>query len=287
MPKRILSDGVLTSETINALSAEEELFFYRLLLVVDDFGRFDARPTVIRARCYPMRVDAISTDMVAAWLHALVAAELVQLYRGEDQREYLVLSKWKKHQRIRAAKSKFPAPPEDACNNSQQVAADCGESQRSAPEKREARSEKREARKQHVQSADADVRVATDPAPQRYPEGFEAWWQHYPRRLNKKKAFGLWEHWVRKQGASPTDLIAAARNYAENCRVKGKQPDYIQHPTTFLSKASEHWREWITGPPESEKPVSAAASRPPEADGYYRLSSGTPQKRIARIRGYS
>ncbi len=39
MPNRIIREGILTSEAVNSLSWEAEVFFRRLLSVVDDFGR--------------------------------------------------------------------------------------------------------------------------------------------------------------------------------------------------------------------------------------------------------
>ena len=42
MPSRIIRDGILTSERINALTERAELFYRRLMSVVDDYGRFPA-----------------------------------------------------------------------------------------------------------------------------------------------------------------------------------------------------------------------------------------------------
>ena len=45
MPNRILRDGILMSPRVNVLSSEAELFYRRLMSVVDDYGRFSAHPT--------------------------------------------------------------------------------------------------------------------------------------------------------------------------------------------------------------------------------------------------
>ncbi len=110
MPNRILKDGICTSETIDLLSVEGERFFYRLLVQCDDFGRMDARPSVLRARCFPLRLDKVSDKLVSRWLDELVAANLVWLYAVEDK-TYLQVTKWNAHQQIRAARSKYPEPP--------------------------------------------------------------------------------------------------------------------------------------------------------------------------------
>lgn len=107
MPNRFIKETICTSETIDMLSPFEEVFFYRLLVNCDDFGRFDARPKVLSARLFPLRETAIR-DIESA-LQALVRSGLVLLYEAEGK-PYLQVITWSKHQQTRAAKSKYPAP---------------------------------------------------------------------------------------------------------------------------------------------------------------------------------
>lgn len=44
MGNRILKESICTSENIDALSYFQEVFFYRMIVKCDDFGRVDARP---------------------------------------------------------------------------------------------------------------------------------------------------------------------------------------------------------------------------------------------------
>ena len=92
------------------LSAIEERFFYRLLVQCDDYGRFDARPPVIRARCFPLQLDVVSDGDVAGWLLRLVEVGLVSMYRV-DGRSCLQVTTWQRYQQTRAQTSKFPDPP--------------------------------------------------------------------------------------------------------------------------------------------------------------------------------
>ncbi|MDI6872464.1 MAG: hypothetical protein QME79_14155 [Bacillota bacterium] len=117
MPNRTIKDSICTSDTIDQLTAEEERFFYRLLTRCDDYGRFDARPRVIRSVCFPLKLDEVSDEMVDAWLRRLEAVGLIMLYECNG-RPYLQMVTWSKHQQIRAKKSKFPAP-DSACNHLQ------------------------------------------------------------------------------------------------------------------------------------------------------------------------
>lgn len=112
MPNRIIKEGICTSENIDSLSLEGETFFYRLMVKCDDYGRFDARPSVLRAACFPLRLRKVSENRVAKLLQELIRAELVETYSVADH-PYLHIVKWDSHQQIRAKHSKFPHPAED------------------------------------------------------------------------------------------------------------------------------------------------------------------------------
>lgn len=105
MPNRIIRDGVLDSEKIDRLNAEEERFFYRLCLVVDDFGKIRANASLIKSKCFPLK-DKISADQIEKWLESL-SKELVVIYEVEDKR-YLKIIDFK--QRLRVMKSECPDP---------------------------------------------------------------------------------------------------------------------------------------------------------------------------------
>lgn len=119
MPNRILKETICTSEEIDALTVDQECFFYRLMVVVDDFGTMDARPAILKARCYPLK--SIDNNCVQALLCSLRDVGLVQLYEV-DGRPYLHVKNWAKHQQIRAKTSKYPVPPiavDINCNQAQ------------------------------------------------------------------------------------------------------------------------------------------------------------------------
>jgi hypothetical protein len=109
MPNSILKDSICTSENIDALSLEAETFFYRLMVQCDDYGRMDARPAVLRARCFPLRLDRVTEKLITKYVNELVAAGLINVYTVEGH-PYLHLVKWEKHQQIRAKRSKYPDP---------------------------------------------------------------------------------------------------------------------------------------------------------------------------------
>lgn len=108
MPTRMLRDGILTSERVDALTAPQEVFYRRLMSVVDDYGRFHAHHSLIRAACYPLKLATVSDSDVGKLLTGCVSAGLVRVYPAKDGKRYLELLDF--GQRIQA-KSKFPDPP--------------------------------------------------------------------------------------------------------------------------------------------------------------------------------
>ena len=116
MPNRIIKESICTSEEIDALTAEQEVFFYRLTVVVDDFGLIDARLPILKSKCYPLK--SIDINSIQANLARLVDVGLVKLYRAEGK-PYLSITNWAKHQQIRAQRAKCPMPEDGSpitCN---------------------------------------------------------------------------------------------------------------------------------------------------------------------------
>lgn len=109
MPNRILRDGILTSEKISLLTWAEEIFFRRLMSIVDDYGRCEANAAVLRARLYPLQVDKVCTADIGKWILATVEAGLCKFY-SVGNKSYLSIENF--GQQIRTA-SKHPPPPND------------------------------------------------------------------------------------------------------------------------------------------------------------------------------
>lgn len=108
MPTRILRDGILSSERIALLSWPEEVFYRRLMSVVDDHGRYYAQAKLLRSACYPLQIDKVSDPDIGKWLSACETAGLVRVYATSDAKRYLEMLDF--GQRVQS-KSKFPDPP--------------------------------------------------------------------------------------------------------------------------------------------------------------------------------
>lgn len=106
MPDRIVRSGILTSDAVNLLSWGAEVFYRRLFSIVDDYGRFDGRPPLLRSQLYPLKVDRVSDADVVKWLAECATAGLVSVYQVSG-RPYLEVQKF--NQRIQG-KPKYPEP---------------------------------------------------------------------------------------------------------------------------------------------------------------------------------
>lgn len=109
MPNRIIREGILSSEAVCSLSWPEEVFYRRLLSVVDDYGLFYAQPKLLRAACYPLQIDKVSDSDIGKWLTSCVEAALVRVYPASDGKRYLQVMRF--NQQVRAKTTKFPPPP--------------------------------------------------------------------------------------------------------------------------------------------------------------------------------
>ena len=109
MPTRYLKPGIRDSELIDGLSPMAEVMFYRLLVTVDDFGRFDARPAMIKSQCFPIK-EKITPKHCEEAIKELCEAGLVMVY-VVDQKPYLQILKWDNVPRSK--ESKFPAHSDD------------------------------------------------------------------------------------------------------------------------------------------------------------------------------
>ena len=106
MPNRIIRDGILTSKPVNALSEGAELFYRRLMSVVDDFGRFHADLTILRTQVYPLKPDAYPEATLSRFVAECERAGLVRVYESGRSR-FLEMLNFR--QRTRALVSKYPS----------------------------------------------------------------------------------------------------------------------------------------------------------------------------------
>ena len=115
MPNRMIKESIHGSEKISGLTDFQFRLWVHLITYVDDYGRGDARPAIIKGTCFPLRERVTVKDIDIA-LHALAGAGCVSLYEV-DGKPYLYFPSWGDHQRIQTKRSKYPAPQESTVNH--------------------------------------------------------------------------------------------------------------------------------------------------------------------------
>ena len=105
MPNRILRDWT-DSETIESLDVYTERFFTRLIMKVDDFGRYSTNKQLLKSTMFPLKSDIRETD-ITRWLSECEKAGLIALYDVAGK-GYLQINNFK--QVLRQKKEKYPSP---------------------------------------------------------------------------------------------------------------------------------------------------------------------------------
>ena len=229
MPNRIIKESICSSEKLNQLSDFEFRLWVGLITYVDDAGRGDARPAIIKGRIFPLR-DRITNKDVENALSHLAAIGCVSLYEV-DGKPYLWFPTWKVHQRVRDCKPKYPEPPD--CGELPQVAADCGSRAReSNPIQSESESE-------------------SNPNTSR-ASAFDAFWSAYPKKVGKgaaEKSFSKLSTALLPQMLSAID----AQKQSDQWKKDGGQ--FIPNPATWLNQ--RRWEDELPVEGETEKRHSA------------------------------
>lgn len=94
-----------------------------------------------------------------------------------------------------------------------------------------------------------------------YPEGFEKFWDAYPRKVGKGEAYKKYCARV-NDGWGENELLEAAVAYAVSVEQNKTDKQFIKHPKTFLSDATP-FTYYLK---HAEPTVSATASNDPYAD---------------------
>lgn len=235
MPNRILKDSICTSDTIDQLSAKDEVFFYRLIVNCDDFGRMDARLPILKAKLFPLKLE-VSVDDIKNALVRLAAAGCVGLYRA-DGKPYVYLTTWEKHQNIRAKKSKYPAPEEgekiDACDCENLYADEIICKQKKSSE---CKSEQMQANVPVIQSnpIQSKSESKSESKRARTREDFDLFWNAYPKKKSKADAEKAFKKLNPDKQLLDT-MLDALEEQKRSQDWKRDNGQFIPYPATWLN----------------------------------------------------
>lgn len=218
MPDRIVRADILTSDHVNALSWQAEVFYRRLFSIVDDFGRYDGRASLLRAHLYPLKLDKVSEADIGKWLTECVNADLVSLYQVSG-RPYVEVLRF--GQRVRAESSKWPSPA-DADQNPPSSADSCQQPLSNAPV-----------------FVDVFVDVLGGAKPSDGLGRFGEFWASWPKGDRKQDRAKCKEKWAKSGFDSVADLILA--DVASKCQSRKWLEGYIEAPLVYLN--NRRWED--------------------------------------------
>lgn len=114
MPQRFLRPGITNSALWNKVSIQAQNLFIRLLTLVDDYGRYDGRASVVCGQCFSVwnELNPKSEITLAATgqlLQQLAAGGLIDVYEA-DGKLVLQIEQWQ--ERVRdGSKERWPKNP--------------------------------------------------------------------------------------------------------------------------------------------------------------------------------
>lgn len=127
MANRVLRDWT-DSFIINDLDANTERFFVRLIMKVDDYGRFSADERLLKSNLFPLKTDIRESD-ISRWIAACEKSGLITVYTVASKK-YLEIQNF--NQRLRIQKAKYPA--NDSCQSDDSQLSDTRQSEISEKE---------------------------------------------------------------------------------------------------------------------------------------------------------
>gem|GEM_PF-2626180 len=102
--------GIKDSEAFNKLNWREQIFFVRLMLSVDDYGRFEVKPEALRGIVFPLSSSKVPVRDVMDMILRCRELRLVELYTVEGKGYGRVL---KFGQRLKHPRGRHPAAPSE------------------------------------------------------------------------------------------------------------------------------------------------------------------------------
>lgn len=273
--KAYISSDMAHDERLFDVAQEDPmatLLFPWIITYLDDWGRGLASPKRIKSQIFP-NVSTVTITVIDDAVKLFAKHGLLEMYNDETHAYIAVPSdkwfKWQTHIRKEKRtedKSRFPPCPTDSAQL-RACARGCAQFVENPITKSENHTNRTPSpslslsKKKKDMCADAHVdgdesspikpKKGTPLAasPTDYTPDFEEFWLVYPRKKVKVGAYAKWKTLL-KDGYTPEQIITAAKNYAEECRLRQRSIEVIKHPSTFLgpSRPLDDYMQGIAEP---------------------------------------
>lgn len=244
MALRQIREGILSSDRIELLDFPAEVFYRRLMSKVDDYGLYDARPSILRTSLYPLRVDRVREADIARWIAACEKAGVIALY-DHGGKPYLQMldTRWQAR-----SEPKWPLPPWGKGERPPPAESSCKQPDSTA----------------HSYDNDNDNEETPPP-----PKGgaFDRFWSEWPRHPRKAAKDQCRRKWLSKGCDAIADQVLCALSAAKASVMWSKQDgEFIPAPLTWLNQG-----RW-------EAPTEAELQADIKAQNWHESRSGIEAK---------
>jgi len=236
---RLISEAVILSKKINAVSEGAENLYYRLYLVCDDFGCFFADPKIIKGKAYTLR--KISIEKIKKRMRELADIKLIKLYEIDGEMYYMVL-KFNTYQKFRRDIMRKHMVPTCSQQGLRNVSV--------TPRQKSVTSWNVSGFGDKERESVNTILSSSNKEQDKYLEdSFREFWKAYPRKVEKTTAFKAFKTLMRKETLR---TIAKATNgyndWLKSERVRRgieikNQMHFIKYPASFLRE--NKWKEHI------------------------------------------
>ena len=252
MPNRLIKESICSSDTINELKWFEEVFFYRLLTVCDDYGRMDARPQILKGRMFPLKEDLRSGEIAKA-MTALESAGLIHQYQVNGK-PFLQVLTWNKHQQIRAKVPRYPGPEEADTICNQMISDDimCARNPIQSESNPNPNPEETRACEDPSQRSECGSRSSPDTR----RAMFDKFWAVYPKKVGKGAAEKAFER-CRVSDDLLNTMLEAVKKAEKSAQWQEENGRFIPNPATWLNQ--RRWEDELRGPSPRPGRVTAQA----------------------------
>jgi hypothetical protein len=250
MPTRILREGIITSPKVNSLSETSEVFYRRLMSVADDYGRYFAHPSLLRAALYPLQLDRVREASMERCLKECQTASLVRLYSVKGT-GYLEIADFRQQTR---GPSKFPDPSTEVLEN--HLLSKCEANAKQLYTQSESESESDAKTKAGPPVAQVQQALNISAAANSLSDKAVGIYEAYPRKVSKPEALKAILKCFKK--VEPERLLELTKQYAG---IVADWPEserqYVPYPTTWFNQErfSDDPKTWLRGDPVAQNRI--------------------------------
>lgn len=216
----MISKSISVSKKLAQIAPFPALLFTWLIPHCDDGGNMAGDAFTVKALVVPARPETVK-DVETA-MEQIIEIGLVERYevRGEV---YIHITSWEEHQTLRLDRATWEYPPHP-----------------SAPLPNRQPSGNHPATKAGQTAAEGKVREGKVSNNNSAHAGFDAFWESFPRKVNKKGASKAWGR-INWRNVDPTGLMLALEAHKASDQWTKDEGRFIPHPATWLN--AERWND--------------------------------------------